>query len=113
MRTRVMILAWVLMTLTGCAGIGPSTVSRDRFDYTEAISDSWKHQMLLNMVKMRYGDAPVFIDVSSVISQYQIAGQINLGATINNHPWSSTQNLGAFGQYVDRPTITYTPIIGD
>jgi hypothetical protein len=112
-RATFMIFLWVLLLLSGCAGFGPSTVSRDRFDYTEAISDSWKHQMLLNMVKLRYADTPVFLDVSSVISQYQIAGQVNLGATINNNPWSSSQSLGATGQYVDRPTITYTPILGD
>ena len=87
------------MLLYGCAGFGPSTVSRDRFDYTEAISDSWKHQMLLNMIKIRYADAPIFMDVSSVISQYQIAGQVNLGATANNNLWSSSQSLGAMGQY--------------
>jgi hypothetical protein len=104
---------FVILLLTGCAGIGPRTVSRDRFDYTEAISDSWKRQMLFNMVKIRYGDAPVFLDVSSVISQYQIAGQIDIGTTINNNPWSTSQTLGATGQYVDRPTITFTPIIGD
>jgi hypothetical protein len=103
----------VLVLLAGCSGFGPLTVSRDRFDYTEAISDSWKRQMLFNLVKIRYGDAPVFLDVSSVISQYQIAGQINLGATINNQPSSSSQTLGAMGQYVDRPTITFTPILGD
>ena len=106
---------WVMTILlsAGCAGIGPSTVSRDRFDYTEAISDSWKHQMLLNMVKIRYGDSPVFLDVSSVISQYQISGQVNLGATFNNNPWSTSQILGGSGNYVDRPTITYSPILGD
>ncbi|OPY81191.1 MAG: hypothetical protein A4E65_01229 [Syntrophorhabdus sp. PtaU1.Bin153] len=103
----------VCLPFTGCAGIGPGTVSRDRSDYMVAISDSWKHQMLFNMVKIRYGDAPVFLDVSSVISQYQIAGLINLGATINNSPWNTSQSLGATGQYVDRPTITYTPILGD
>jgi len=69
--------------------------------------------MLFNMVKMRYGDAPVFLDVSSVISQYQIGGEITLGATINNQPWSTSQTLGTRGNYVDRPTITYTPILGD
>ena len=102
-----------LFAVWGCAGFGPTTVSRDRFDYTTAISDSWKHQMLLNMIKIRYGDSPVFLDVSSVISQYQIAGTINLGATINNNPWSTSQSLGGLGMYVDRPTITYTPVMGD
>jgi len=108
----IFLLAGVLI-LSGCASIGPETVTRDRFDYTAAISDSWKHQMLLNMVKMRYGDAPVFLDVSSVISQYQIAAQINLGATFNNNPWGTSQILGGSGTYVDRPTITYSPIMGD
>jgi len=112
-RARIMISLWAMLLLSGCAGIGPLTVSRDRFDYTSAISDSWKHQMLFNMVKIRYGDAPVFLDVSSVISQYQIAGQINLGATFNNSPWSASEILGVTGNYVDRPTITYTPVIGD
>jgi hypothetical protein len=27
----------------------PGTMARDRFDYTTAISDSWKAQMLLNV----------------------------------------------------------------
>jgi hypothetical protein len=112
-RALIMISMGVLLTLFGCAGIGPPTVSRDRFDYTAAISDSWKRQMLFNMVKIRYGDSPVFLDVSSVISQYQIAGQISLGATFNNSPWGSSEVLGATGNYVDRPTITYSPIMGD
>jgi hypothetical protein len=109
---KIFLLVGILI-VSGCAGIGPSTVSRDRYDYTAAISDSWKRQMLFNLVKLRYGDAPVFLDVSSVISQYQIAGTINLGATIYNNPWSTSETLGATGQYVDRPTITLTPIIGD
>jgi len=103
----------ILLAMAGCTSLGPGTVTRDRSDYTAAISDSWKHQMLFNMVKIRYGDAPVFLDVTSVISQYQIAGQINVGATFNNHPFSSSQTLGTMGQYVDRPTVTYTPILGD
>jgi hypothetical protein len=113
MRCRMGILVGATLLLSACAGYGPTTISRDRFDYTAAISDSWKHQMLFNMVKIRYGDAPVFMDVTSVISQYQIAGQINLVGTINSNPWSNSETLGAQGQYVDRPTISFTPILGD
>jgi hypothetical protein len=111
-RKAILLLAGIL-SLSGCAGLGPTTISRDRFDYNAAISDSWKRQMLYNLVKLRYGDTPVFLDVSSVISQYQIAGQISLGATINNNPWSTSETLGATGNYVERPTITFTPVIGD
>jgi hypothetical protein len=103
------------LTLSGCA-IGPTTVARDRFDYTAAISDSWKQQMLYNLVKLRYGDAPVFLDVASVINQYSIESAIDLRLN-----WASpivgsstnAQSAGAVARYIDRPTITYAPVMGE
>jgi hypothetical protein len=62
-RIYIAFTGFVLLSFTGCASIGPGTVTRDRFDYVTAISDSWKSQMLFNLVKLRYGDAPVFLDV--------------------------------------------------
>jgi hypothetical protein len=107
------LLMVTIFLTTACSTLGPGTVPRDRFDYTAAISDSWKNQMLFNMVKIRYGDAPVFLDVSSVISQYQVGGAVSLGATYSSPPSSGSGSLGWAGAYVERPTITYTPIMGD
>jgi hypothetical protein len=101
------------LSLTGCAGIGPGTVTRDRFDYTTALSDSWKSQMLINMVKLRYGDAPIFLDVASVINSYEVAGSGSFGASWFRQPNSSSQNLGVSGTYANRPTITYSPLTGE
>jgi hypothetical protein len=113
-RLNVILSILALILLAGCAGIGPGTVDRDRFDYVNALSSSWKKQMLLNLVKIRYLDAPVFLDVSSVISQYAIEGQINLGATWRSESiLGDNQTLGGSGKYTDRPTITYTPLTGD
>ena len=53
--------------VAGCTSIGPGSVPRDRIDYAGAIADSWREQTLLNIVKLRYFDAPAFLEVSSII----------------------------------------------
>lgn len=101
--------------LAGCAHIGPGTVAVDRFDYSTAIADSWKQQTLLNIVKLRYMDLPVFVDVASIVSGYSM----QTGVTVNGTLSSSKAIQGDFaaiaGQavYTDRPTITYVPMTGE
>ena len=79
-RTALLASCMGLSLLSGCATIGPPSVARDRFDYSSAISDSWKRQMLLNLLKVRYTDAPVFLEVTSVINSYTLSQQLDLHA---------------------------------
>jgi hypothetical protein len=112
-------ISWLplLLASAGCASIGPPTVPRDRIDYIAAMANSWKEQTLLNVVRMRYADAPSFVDVSSVISAYTFQGQINASGQISsdrtNTIPSGLASLGGAASYSDRPTITYTPLTGD
>ena len=53
MRAASIFCAVTLLLLSGCASMGPGTIARDRFDYTTALSDSWKSQMLINAVKLQ------------------------------------------------------------
>lgn len=102
-----------IFALSGCTGFGPHTVTRDRFDYTGAIGDSLKEQMLVNTVKLRYGDTPVFLDIASVISQYSVESQVDLRLSWVNPVTSAatnTQSTGGAVRYIDRPTITYAPL---
>jgi hypothetical protein len=48
----------VILAITECAHLGPTTVVADRCDYNTAIADSWKEQTLLNILKIRYEDLP-------------------------------------------------------
>ena len=104
--------------LAGCTTIGPQSVSRDRFDYNRAISDSWKEQTLLNIVKLRYADMPLFVEVASIVSGYTLESAVNLSARIydgGSPAEFGTTNFGSIGgsgKYTDRPTITYAPITG-
>jgi hypothetical protein len=116
MRIRHVITTLVILTVTGCASIGPQSVTTDRFDYNKAISDSWKEQTLLNIVKIRYIDMPVFVEVASIVSGYTLEGSISLAGggfnTAENAMDGNFVNLGTSSTFTDRPTITYTPITG-
>jgi hypothetical protein len=113
--------AFVLLVgaLAGCASIGPASVPRDRVGYADALSESWKDQMLMNIVRLRYADTPTFMDVASVISAYQLqggvqaAGALNIGTPADsvNTP-NATASVSALGGYADRPTVSYTPLTG-
>src|SRR5215469_16458969 len=106
-------LVLVASFLSGCSSIGPISVARDRIEYVGAVADSWKHQTLLNIVRLRYGDSPVFLDVSSVISSYTFQAQFMINGEAITDTTGSFINPGASTPYTDRPTISYTPLAGD
>jgi len=94
-----------------------AVIQRDRGDYLSSVADSWKEQTLLNVVRIRYGDAPSFLDVSSVVSSHAIQAQLSAGGVINSNltgvaPWN-TVTMGGGVAYQDRPTISDTPLAGD
>src|SRR5580765_4522574 len=83
------VLAFFPAAFTGCRSIGPATVARDRFDYSDAITESWKRQTLLNIVKLRYLDPPIFVDVGQIVAGYSVETQVTAGAS-----FPQTDNFG-------------------
>jgi hypothetical protein len=118
MRRKLLLFGNALFVLMVCAcsSIGPRTVERDRSDYATAIADSWKHQTLLNIVKVRYGDFPVFLEISQVIAGYQIQSTFGTGFNASNAsastvgPFVAGGSLVAQGTFTDRPTVVYAPL---
>src|SRR5512134_697456 len=107
-----------LLTLTGCKSIGPSTVARDRYSYSDSISESWKRQTLLNIVKLRYLDPPIFVDVGQIVAGYTVESGLSVGAAISGDPagaaiGGNSASVGGVVRFTDRPTITYVPMTGN
>ena len=103
----------------GCEHFGPKSILEDRVQYSNALATSWQEQALLNIVKLRYADTPVFVDVVQITGGYQLqsGGSATGGITPPNSPLVSfSQQLGLLlnyqATYQDRPTISYAPQTG-
>ena len=103
------------LALTGCTHLGPKTVAVDRFDYSTAIADSWKQQTLLNIVKLRYMDLPVFVDVASIVAGYSMQTGVSINGTLSSDKaiQGNYASIGGQAIYTDRPTVTYVPMTGE
>lgn len=111
--TRIGIVLVVFAAAVGCSSsIGVNTVPRDQFDYAEALRDAWKEQMLLNLVGLRYAEAPMFLKVTSVINQYSLEGAVTAAAPGYDQEAVVNPPLQIGGRYSDKPTITYVPLSG-
>jgi len=105
----------VAIWLASCQSVGPTTIPRDRFDFSSAIGESWKRQTLLNIVRLRYADPPIFVDVGQVVTGYSLETTVSAVGVASSAGavQGDSATLGAQGRYTDRPTINYTPLTGN
>jgi hypothetical protein len=98
----------------GCTtGLGPKAVRSERPSYNQQIVRSGDEQMLLNLVRIRYNDTPLFLELGSVVASYGYDAGISAGGTVSPTPGSSQATLGTALSYSEHPTVTYSPLTGD
>ncbi|MSR62081.1 MAG: hypothetical protein EXS08_06530 [Planctomycetes bacterium] len=97
-----------------CASsLGPATIPRDRIDYGASIARAGQEQLLTNLVKLRYAEIPVFLEVSSIINQYSLEGQLSVGGAFPGITDRTAYSVNAGARYADKPTISYAPLSGE
>jgi hypothetical protein len=94
----------------GC--LGPTAVSRTRTRYNEVYRATNDEQLLLNIVRLRYADSPIFIDLSAITSQFEASARANYAYGLDG-AGPGLSNLG-FGElfFRDTPTLSYHPRSG-
>jgi hypothetical protein len=108
-----LLITAAVFVISGCAAQGAKRVPADRFDYNAAIAQSTREQMLLNIVRSRYLEVPVFLTVSSVLTQYEYDRSVGLGAILEFGSGTTDRATGdANLGFSERPTITYLPVEG-
>jgi hypothetical protein len=108
-----LLITATVFVISGCAAQGAKRVPRDRFDYNGAIAQSTREQIMLNIVRSRYLEVPVFLTVSSVLTQYEYDSSIGLTGILEFGRGTTDRAVGdANLRFSERPTITYLPVEG-
>ena len=132
--------AMILCLLAGCATArGPRLVADSHIEYNKAVSQVLGEELLLNIVRRRYMEAPQFISVDSISASLDVSKNIGVsgsydisdgdskglsygfstgsGLSINDVPTSSSNwsplTLNAGVSFSESPTITLTPRQGE
>lgn len=99
---RVVLMA-ASLAASGC--LGPAAIRSTRMRYNEVVRATNDEQLLMNLVRLRYADSPIFIDLPSITSQFEVAG-----GTTYPGPGGAQTNFGIVGlSGSDTPTLSYRP----
>ncbi len=135
----------VFVLAVGIAGcqMGPSALKVGSAHYSEAVRSATSEQLLLNLVRLRYRDMPVFLNVASISTQFEFRSSGAISGSIVENGRSSgnessitlgpagaasgtfdrstsdvaldpdTLGLNASAGYSEKPTITFSTLGGE
>lgn len=96
----------------GCSSIGPMAMKGERINYNVALQQTNDEQLLLNLVRLKYRDNPIFIEVSVINSKLSFQTSAEIGAQLKEIKYD-VFTLGGGVAYMTEPVITYTPLQGE
>lgn len=100
----------------GCAHTrGPALVVNSHLDYNQAVSQVLKEELLLNVVRRRYMEAPQFLNISSINTNFSRTISAGAAASVGDIGGGNVVGADADGSitFSDSPTITVTPRQGE
>jgi len=104
------VTALIVCTLVaGCTSHGPAAVQGSRTDYNVVLRKTDDEQMLLNLVRLRYRDRALFLEVSALNTQFTFTGAVNSRVDVGD---DDVTGIGGSVSVEESPTITYTPLQG-
>jgi len=104
----VSVVATIALT-AGCASVGPEKVVSTHQGYNDAVQLAESRELLLNIVRLRFGDPIQFIGVSQINASFSVSAGASGSAAGIGAAGGATSTLGANVGYSDSPTLTFTP----
>jgi hypothetical protein len=108
-------LCLMLLALSGCSLVGPKIISSGRAQYNQAINKTEDEQMLLSIVRARYGETSSLLAVNGVAANVRFSTNASIQAGFGpteNYVGNLVPLTGGVA-YEENPTITYAPVQGE
>lgn len=109
----VIVLCMLPCLLTGCTAVGPRSIKAGRLAYAEAINQTQDEQILLAIVKGRYGESTTLLTVSSVVANLRFRAELGIEGGFNGAGAPGDDLLIGGIAYEENPTISYAPVQGE
>jgi hypothetical protein len=103
------VVSFALVALTGCSSIGPKKLVSTHQGYNEAVQLAESREVLLNIVRLRFGDPVQFLTVSQINAQFSVGVTASGGAGNIGGEGPTVGSVGGQVSYSDTPTITFNP----
>jgi hypothetical protein len=105
---RPVVGALCFVGVIGVAGcLGPASVRHTRSEYNDAVHTTGNEELLLNFVRLRYGEGVSFLPITSINAQFEFSAGV-LGRGGVDRGGASNYGQGQLG-FTDRPTLTFDP----
>lgn len=101
----------VTVMLGACSQMGPQVLMSGRPQYNIAVQQTEAQQLLLNIVRNRYNDPILFLDITSITSGFSRSVNAGLLGSFTSGSNSGIANMG--GDIRENPNIFYSPNTGE
>jgi hypothetical protein len=99
----IVAMVTLVVVVAGCTSIGPGKLVSTHQGYNDAVQLAESRELLLNIVRLRFGDPIQFLAVSQINAQFSVS--VGASASATGGAGTAGGNVG----YSDSPTITFTP----
>ncbi len=104
------LLATACVVAAGCS-VGPNVLRTNRAGYNVAAQRSANEQLLLNMVRLKYREPMLFLQIGSISSHFNYSANASVSGTFPEGA-ADTHAAGLGASISEQPTLTYTPLDG-
>ena len=101
--------------LYGCSTVGPRAIRTGREAYNESVNQTENRQMMMSIVRNRYGEPTSMLAVSSIAANIRVTTRVGIDVGVGpseNYAGNLVPFSGGF-IYEDNPTISYLPVQGE